>query len=82
MTFGKNKSRKRGRTYVKTATRTKIVYSKNKKRLFFCTNCNAILQAMMPYRGISLSQKRPSRPFGGSLCTACVRDTFKQRARI
>jgi len=82
MTYGRFKSKIRKRTYVKTSTGTTIFYSKPRKKSVFCVSCNSILQSTNLYRGVTKSQKRPSRPFGGVLCAACVRDTFRQRARL
>ncbi|TAL57729.1 MAG: hypothetical protein EPN86_01490 [Nanoarchaeota archaeon] len=81
MTFGKNKSKIRKRKYVKTATRSKIVYFKTPKKLYSCISCGSKLQAVSFVPGIAKNQKRPNRPFGGTLCYNCVRDSFKAKAR-
>ncbi|MGA2628395.1 MAG: 50S ribosomal protein L34e [Candidatus Bathyarchaeia archaeon] len=49
-----------------------------------CASCG------LPLRGIeskslrrgAKSSKRPSRPFGGTLCHACVREMVRQGARV
>lgn len=81
MTFGKNKSKIRKRKYIRTATRSKIVYSKSTKKSYLCISCGSKLQATSFSPGIAKNQKRPNRPFGGTLCYNCVRESFKQKAR-
>ncbi|MFN4133456.1 MAG: 50S ribosomal protein L34e [Candidatus Hadarchaeales archaeon] len=33
-------------------------------------------------RALPKSQKKPNRPFGGNLCSSCMREILKERARV
>lgn len=84
--------RHRTRTYrrVKKKTpggRLKIEYTKRKPSHKKCAQCKKILKGVprdLPYKvnKLSKSQKKPERPFGGYLCSECMRKEIKQRFNI
>jgi len=87
MVEGKKKSRSLRRVYVRTpGGRTVIHYRKRKPKLARCGACGKSLSGVLrerPYkmRNMAKTKKRPSRPYGGVLCSKCMRLTLKQRAR-
>lgn len=61
-------------------------YKKKKPAKHTCAECGAILNGVprgRPYeiKKLSKSQKRPTRAFGGYLCSECTRKHFKNEAR-
>jgi large subunit ribosomal protein L34e len=47
-----------------------------------CGSCGGILKGVpRDVSGLSKSQKKPERPFGGTLCGGCMRNEMKSRAR-
>ena len=51
-----------------------------------CANCGAVLPGVAserPYRmqNMPKTKKRPERPYGGVLCTICLRSLFKEKAK-
>ncbi len=87
MVSGKHKSRSRRRVFVKTATKTKIHYRKRKPGKAKCGKCGAVLKGVPNIRAFKLkrmckSKKRPERPYGGVLCSRCMRQKIKQEAKI
>ncbi len=69
MTYGRFKSKKRSRKYVKTSTGNKISYSKQPRKERRCISCSVLLQG------------NPGRMFSGVLCSRCVQTTIKSRAK-
>ncbi|NQV08608.1 50S ribosomal protein L34e [Candidatus Woesearchaeota archaeon] len=66
--------------------KTSTYYRRRKPSKAKCSNCEAILKGVpqeRPYKmqRMSKSQKRPSRPYGGKLCSKCSKDDIKQEAR-
>jgi len=52
-----------------------------------CGQCKEPLQAVFTarrslLRRLSKSERRPSRPYGGVLCSRCSRATIKAKARV
>jgi len=52
-----------------------------------CAICNAVLSgtprgSRVDIRKLNKTQRRPSRPFGGQLCSACSRRVISLRARV
>lgn len=50
-----------------------------------CSTCRKPLHGVAKGRGyqvskLSKSQKRPSRPYGGNLCSGCMRSLIKEKA--
>lgn len=81
------RSRSLRRVKVKTPG-SKVVthYRKRKPKIGHCGNCGAILKGVPRARPkkmqkLSKSKKRPQRPYGGSLCTKCTRQLFREKAK-
>ena len=83
---------KRSRTFrrIKRKTpggRTVLRYEKRKPKKAKCANCGAKLAGVPRERDFKMqnmakTQKRPSRAYGGKLCTRCTRELLKQKARL
>ena len=61
-------------------------YLHRKPKQAHCAGCGKVLPGIpreRPYkmRNMALSLKRPSRPFGGTLCSSCMRKEMVSRAR-
>ena len=87
MPQGRYKSRTLRRIYVKTpGTRNVIHYRKRKPSKAHCAHC-AVQLAGVPrefpavLRNLPKSAKRPERPYGGTLCSACTRVVLRQKGR-
>ncbi len=86
MVSGKYKSRSRRRVFVKTSGKTRIHYRKRKPSKSKCAKCKAILKGVPHVRASKLksipkTKKRPERPFGGVLCSKCMRIEIKRRIK-
>ena len=88
MVEGRFKSRTFRRVKVKTPG-AKVVthYRKRKPKIAHCGGCGAKLQGVprqRPYKmqNMPKTKKRPERPYGGVLCSKCMRQKIKERARI
>ena len=81
------RSRSLRRIFVKTpGGRTTIHYKYRKPSSAKCGKCGAVLKGIIrerPYkmRKIAKTKKRPTRPYGGVLCTKCMRKLFIEKAR-
>ena len=75
------------RTKVTTPSgRSVIHYTPRKHARAQCGTCGVFLQAVVTGRPsqihkLSKSERRPSRPYGGVLCSKCTRLTVKAKAR-
>ncbi len=84
---GKTKSRTFRRVKTKVpGNKTVVHYSKRKPGKAKCARCRAKLQGVPQQRKVKLatipkSNRRPSRPFGGNLCTRCLRKVLKEQVR-
>lgn len=61
-------------------------YKKRKPSKAKCADCGKVLAGVprerpSKMRTMPKTQKRPERPFGGKLCSACTRKTILQKAR-
>ena len=61
-------------------------YKKKKPSKHVCAECGKVLHGVprgRPYEigKLSKTAKRPSRPYGGYLCSSCARKHFKNEAR-
>ena len=70
----------------KTPTgKIKIVKRRKKPKIARCAICKSPLhvprEIPSKLRKLSLSEKRPNRPYGGYLCSKCMREIMKERAR-
>ena len=87
MPRGKHKSRSLRRVHVKTYKNgTKISYRIRKPSPAKCANCKIILKGMSrktqaKFRNLSKSEKKPSRMYGGLLCSKCARRKIIESVR-
>lgn len=79
MVAGKHKSNTFRKIFVKVpGGNTNVQYRKKKPAKAKCADCGAVLQGVArerPYKmqNMPKSQKRPTRPYGGKLCSKCTR---------
>ncbi len=79
MPAGKHKSRTLRRVFVKSpGKKTKIQYRQRKPSKITCHECGKDLHGTphlitSKFKNLSKSKKRPQRPFGGNLCSSCMR---------
>ena len=87
MVAGKYKSRTFRRIFVKTpGGRTVIHYKKRRPSKAQCGKCGAILKGVAserPFRmqNMPKTKNRPERPYGGVLCSECLRRLMIDKAR-
>jgi large subunit ribosomal protein L34e len=87
MPEGRFKSRTFRRVYVKTpGGRVVVHYRKRKPGKAKCGSCRALLKGVpreRPYkmRSMAKTKKRPERPYGGVLCSKCMREIVIKEAR-
>lgn len=81
---GKTKSRTFRRVFVKTpGGRTVLQYRRRKPSKAHCANCGNVLSGVpreLPFkmRQMGKTKKRPERPYGGMLCSRCMRLKIKE----
>jgi large subunit ribosomal protein L34e len=80
------RSRTFRRVFNKTATKTSIMYKRRKPSKAVCGICKKQLQGVLrdlPFkiRNSPKTSKRPERPYGGVLCSACARRLLTKKAR-
>jgi len=66
--------------------RTVMHYLKRKPKAAHCSNCNAVLKGApreRPFkmRSMPKTKKRPERPYGGNLCSRCMRRLLIEKSR-
>ncbi len=66
--------------------RVSIHYKKRKPKAARCGDCGAVLKGVpreLPFRMRSMAKtkKRPERPYGGVLCSKCMRQTIIEKVR-
>lgn len=87
MPAGRHKSRSLRRVFKKTpGGKTVMRYEKRKPSKARCAGCGSLLKGTLrerPYkmRTIAKTKKRPERPFGGVLCSRCMRKNIIEVAR-
>ncbi len=87
MVEGKRRSRRLRRVYVRTPGGRNVVhYREMLKSRPHCSGCGAVLhgaKAVQPraLHSMPKTQKRPERPFGGVLCSQCMRREIIHKAR-
>lgn len=82
---------KRARTFRRVHVRipsgkSVIHYKKRKHDKLRCHECNKVLPGTQNFvsklrNKLSKSERRPERPFGGVLCSACMRKRIVKRVR-
>lgn len=65
---------------------TKLVYKKRKPKKAHCSSCGAVLKGMLrrsatKMKKLTKTKKRPQRPYGGMLCSKCMRKLIISKAR-
>ena len=81
------RSRSLRRNQVRTPSgKVTLHYTKRTPNKAQCRTCGAELKGVPRVRAtvlkrISLSKKRPERPYGGNLCSNCMRQLFIKKAR-
>ena len=68
-------------------SRTAIHYERKGPKAARCAKCNSILKGIPRGRAFMMhalpkTKKRPERPYGGNLCSRCMRDLIVEKARI
>jgi len=83
----RKRSRSLRKIFVKTpGGRTTVHYKYRKPKAARCGKCGAVLKGVareMPYKMKKLgkSKKRSTRPYGGVLCSRCMKELFVEKAR-
>ena len=83
MVEGRFKSRTFRRTHVRTpGGKTVLRFDKRKPSIAKCGACGAELKGIpreLPYKmhNMPKTMKRPERPYGGVLCSKCMREKIK-----
>ncbi len=81
------KSRKHRRIRVRTpGGKLRIIYKNKRPAKAQCGRCGVILKGVPTERNAKMmnmakSKKRPERPYGGVLCTKCMRELMLEKAR-
>ena len=81
------RSRSLRRVYVKApGGKTRLHYRKRKPGKAECGSCGAFLKGTLRERpnkmsSLAKTKKRPERPYGGVLCTRCMRQKIIGRIR-
>jgi len=83
---------KRSRTFRRIRRKTPggrnvLRYEKRKPKKAKCSSCGAGLAGVPRERDFKMqnmgkTQKRPSRAYGGMLCSKCTKDLLKKKARL
>ncbi|MEA1993980.1 MAG: 50S ribosomal protein L34e [Euryarchaeota archaeon] len=85
---GMYRSRSLKRKSVKTPGKRAVVHFKKKKHSKrVCAECGAELHGVSrgtpnEIKKLSKSKKRPVRPYGGYLCSSCMRKLIKEKVRV
>ncbi len=71
---------------VKVATETKVHYKRRKPSKAKCAGCGNGLKGVpnelpIKMQNMPKTQKRPERPYGGNLCSKCLREKIKAEVR-
>ncbi len=66
--------------------RLAIHYERKKPKFARCSNCGRVLYGIPRVRSIEIkrvakTERRPERPYGGNLCSSCMRELFRARVR-
>ena len=87
MPSGKHKSGRYRKIFVKTpGSRTVVHYRERKPSKAICGSCKKPLMGVPRERPAKMANmpktmKRPERPYGGVLCSKCLRESLKNKAR-
>jgi len=81
------RSRALRRVFVKTpGGRVNVHYERRKPSGAKCRECGAVLRGVpreipSKLKRMAKSERRPQRPYGGCLCSRCMRKFFVKKAR-
>lgn len=83
MVSGKHKSRSMRRIFTRTISKTKRVYKRKTPKIAHCAECKTKLKGIPRLKAnkaknLAKTKKRPERPFGGVLCSKCMRIKIKK----
>ncbi len=83
----KHKNRSFRKVKVKLADRVATHYRKRNPSQAKCATCSNKLQAVPRGKPVEMqnmpkSMKRPERPYGGVLCSKCMRNVMISKARM
>lgn len=87
MVSGKHKSRSMRKVFTRIPSgKAKTSYKKRKPSAAKCAACGKVLQGTPRERPFRMKRmpktaKRPQRPYGGVLCSACTRKEIIKKAR-
>ncbi len=86
MPKGREKSGRFRKIFVKTPGKTTVHLRERKPSRSICSQCKKPLQGVPRDRPakvgkLAKTQRRPERPYGGVLCSACTRKVFRAQAR-
>ncbi|MEM2121580.1 MAG: 50S ribosomal protein L34e [Candidatus Woesearchaeota archaeon] len=86
MTAGRFKSRSWRRIKVRTPKRTIVRYTRKKPKKAVCALCKKEIHGVprefpKKLKSMAKTKKRPERPYGGYLCSECLRKVMKEKAR-
>ena len=87
MVEGKKRSRSFRRVYVRTPGGKNVIHYKARKPSRpHCASCGTAIhgvKAMLSraMHSVPKTEKRPERPYGGHLCSACMRRTIIEQTR-
>lgn len=87
MPSGKHKSSHYRKVFVKTpGSKTVIHYRERKPSKAICGHCKKQLAGVPRERSAKMANlpktsKRPERPYGGVLCSSCMRKLMQQQVR-
>jgi len=82
MAANKYRSRTQRRVFVKTpGGETRLTYRKRKESKQQCGECGADLKGIprVKISKLSKTQRRPERPYGGVLCSKCMRKKMVEK---
>ena len=83
---GKTKSRSFRRIFTRVISKTKLFYQKGKPQQAKCSECGAKLKGVPRLTATKAMKapkttKRPERPYGGELCSKCMRIRIKENIK-
>ncbi|MEM2192547.1 MAG: hypothetical protein QXG38_02910 [Candidatus Hadarchaeales archaeon] len=66
-----------------TSGRVREHFRRKLPKIATCGMCGRPLSGIpRVVRALPKSKKRPNRPFGGNLCSSCMREIVKEKARV
>jgi len=80
------RSRSLRKIYVKISRGVNIHFKERPAQLSKCSSCKTVLKGIKrfksrDYKNISKSEKKVNRPYGGNLCSKCMRLRIKNLVR-